>query len=219
VPVGHAAGPPTPKLKLQKKSNDLPACKATRKKLTGPQRRRLENLCRYGPQGVAGWEARREYLDLATYTLESPGVDVDAVLDALGEARVDQLNALIRAQNLDHRRELHAAIVLFKKALRRARRRLLPLLGPDPGPYAGPDRSRRGGPSQVGRVRNAIQALEESPLLDPESPAFAGRLRRGRRGHQPEPWLAKVRQRLSGAGVPKEKQDELLRLTGLRRAR
>lgn len=201
----------------KKKRRALVGSNAAGKELTRPQLERLENLCRYGfPVGAAEEEARRKYLDAAIENLERPGVGVDVALAALGEAHAERVNSLIRARGLDHLRELHAEIVLLRKALRRAHRHLLPLLGPDPGPYEGLDPSRHGQPSQVGRVRDALQALEDSPVLDPESPAFAGRLRRAKRGHQPEPWLAGVEERLKAAGVPEEDQDPLLRLTGLR---
>src|SRR5438552_829053 len=102
-------------------------------------------MYQYGPETAAAREARREYLPTAIKILENrPHVKINAVLRALAEAHANHLEAWIRGRNLDHRRQLHDEVKLFRRALHRARSRLLPRLGPDPGPNEGHDPARRG---------------------------------------------------------------------------
>ena len=183
--------------------------------------------------GVGHYEDRRDLLESCLKRLEGNNkTSLHAVFHALNEAYGLKGNAFFEGRGLDAVRDLFTERDLILKHLRRWLSRterlykrcysrplcdalsLAAYHGPAPAGVTDIQLILDKSPIDVPlltSLRAFAAALDRDPLTILERPS---RLRRPRRGHQPEPWLKQVRLRLRDAGVEASLREDLLVAVG-----
>ena len=188
----------------------------------------LEN--RYG---VGHYDERRTLLDTCLRLLEGNNkIDLGAVFNTLNEAFGEKGISFFEGRGLDAVRDLFDQRDLVLKQLRgwlsRAQRLYSRFYSEPlcdalqftvyekqaPAGVLDLQLALDGNPTDLpvlASLRSLIVAIDRDPLTNLEPPP---RLRRPRRGHQPEPWLKTTRRKLAAAHVPRAIREDLLIAVG-----
>jgi hypothetical protein len=183
--------------------------------------------------GVGHYDERRTLLDTCLNFLEgNRKIDLGAVFNALNEAFGEKGVSFFEGRGLDVVRDLFIERDLVLKHLRFWLSRVQRLYSDfyseplcDALQFTVYDKHA---PGEIGDLRLAlddnptalpvlaslrslITAIDRDPLTNLEPPP---RLRRPRRGHQPEPWLKTTRFKLAQAHVPRAIGEDLLMAVG-----
>jgi hypothetical protein len=157
--------------------------------------------------GIGLLRQRRELLEDALEALNKKAVPLRDVAAVLDEAKAEQMRWEVSRFRFDWSRELADRARTVRREAGHALGswlRLHDLVNPDRLPVVAQHRAV---------VQAALDALKIDPTVNPRSITDPASPRH--RGRPQRPWLAAARRRLKLLGVPRSRQNDLLRAVGL----